>query len=247
MIHDWGYNYLYLRQGTTITRIYLRNYSHQKVTRLPTDEFDSVSSDSSSFEINGDDFGLNNTLTRVWCQDSILEAKNHRTELWGEESIDTVPIFMIRAIPNEPNVSQMSNQPITEESSLLNVTRPHLWPPLNPSCEGCGRTHLLPNCPFKEPPNKTIEPPKVLKESAQGKVGLTRPDHLDVMLLSEAKVLSVKARLDPVLRYNLLPYEEWEALGRPSLGPTNLRFEDTSLGEPCIGSFIVKMKLFDDM
>src|SRR5271156_2648216 len=45
MIQDWGYNYLYLRHESVITRVNLRNHSYRDVTRSPVDEFDSASSE----------------------------------------------------------------------------------------------------------------------------------------------------------------------------------------------------------
>ena len=47
MVQDWGYNYLYLRHETAITRINLKNHSHRDVTYMPMDEFDSASSENS--------------------------------------------------------------------------------------------------------------------------------------------------------------------------------------------------------
>ena len=44
MVQDWGYNYLYLRHETTITRVNLKNHSHRDVTHMPMEEFDSASS-----------------------------------------------------------------------------------------------------------------------------------------------------------------------------------------------------------
>ena len=43
MVQDWGYNYLYLRHETAITRVNLKNHSHRDVTHMPMDEFDYAS------------------------------------------------------------------------------------------------------------------------------------------------------------------------------------------------------------
>ena len=40
MIQDWGYNYLYLRQESTITRVNLKNHSYKDITYSPVEEFD---------------------------------------------------------------------------------------------------------------------------------------------------------------------------------------------------------------
>ena len=47
MIQDWGYNYLYLRRDTAITRVNLKNHSYRDVTYSPVEEFDSASSEAS--------------------------------------------------------------------------------------------------------------------------------------------------------------------------------------------------------
>ena len=48
MVQDWGYNYLYLRHETPITRVNLKDYSHRDVTHMPMEEFDSTSSKNSN-------------------------------------------------------------------------------------------------------------------------------------------------------------------------------------------------------
>ena len=47
MVQDWGYNYLYLRHETAITRVNLKNHSHRDVTHMPMEDFDSASSENS--------------------------------------------------------------------------------------------------------------------------------------------------------------------------------------------------------
>ena len=42
MIQDWGYNHLYLRQLSAITRINLKDHSYMDVTKMPMEEFDSA-------------------------------------------------------------------------------------------------------------------------------------------------------------------------------------------------------------
>ena len=48
MVQDWGYNYLYLRHETAITRVNLKDHSHRDVTHMPMEEFDSASSENSN-------------------------------------------------------------------------------------------------------------------------------------------------------------------------------------------------------
>ena len=52
MIQDWGYNYLYLRHDSIITRVNLKNHSYQDVTRSPVDEFDSASSEATRITVS---------------------------------------------------------------------------------------------------------------------------------------------------------------------------------------------------
>ena len=47
MVQDWGYNYIYLRNKSAITRVNLKDHSHRDVTRMPMEEFDSASSEQS--------------------------------------------------------------------------------------------------------------------------------------------------------------------------------------------------------
>ena len=43
MIHDWGSNYVYLRQPKAITRINLIDHSYQNVAKTPVEEFEVIS------------------------------------------------------------------------------------------------------------------------------------------------------------------------------------------------------------
>ena len=52
MIQDWGYNYLYLRHDSVITRVNLKNHSYRDVTRSPVDEFDSASSEATRITVS---------------------------------------------------------------------------------------------------------------------------------------------------------------------------------------------------
>ena len=63
MVQDWGYNYLYLRHETAITRINLHNHSYRDVTHMPMDEFDSASSEESDSTKEGD-------RTNLWMCDA---------------------------------------------------------------------------------------------------------------------------------------------------------------------------------
>ena len=47
MLQDWGFDYLYLRQETSITRVNLKNHSYRNVTALPIEEFYLASSEAS--------------------------------------------------------------------------------------------------------------------------------------------------------------------------------------------------------
>ena len=48
MIQDWGYNHLYLRQLSAITRINLSDHSYRDVTKTPVQEFDSATVNTST-------------------------------------------------------------------------------------------------------------------------------------------------------------------------------------------------------
>ena len=43
MLQDWGFDYLYLRQETSVTRVNLKNHSYRNVIALPVEEFDFAS------------------------------------------------------------------------------------------------------------------------------------------------------------------------------------------------------------
>ena len=47
MLQDWGFDYLYVRQETSTTRVNLKNHTYRNVTVLPIEEFDSASSEAS--------------------------------------------------------------------------------------------------------------------------------------------------------------------------------------------------------
>ena len=48
MIQDWGYNHLYLRRLSAITRINISDHSYRDVTKTPVQEFDSATVNTST-------------------------------------------------------------------------------------------------------------------------------------------------------------------------------------------------------
>ena len=42
MIQDWGFNYIYLRQDTSITRVNMRDHSFRDVAKTPVEDFESA-------------------------------------------------------------------------------------------------------------------------------------------------------------------------------------------------------------
>ena len=58
MIQDWGYNYLYLRHESAVTRVNLRNHRYRDVTKSPVEEFNSGSSDETESTLSVDKAGL---------------------------------------------------------------------------------------------------------------------------------------------------------------------------------------------
>ena len=58
MIQDWGYNYLYLRHKSVVTRVNLRSHRYRDVTKSPVEEFDSGSSDETESTLSVDKAGL---------------------------------------------------------------------------------------------------------------------------------------------------------------------------------------------
>ena len=58
MIQGWGYNYLYLRHESAVTRVNLRNHRYRDVTKSPVEEFDSGSSDEIESTLSVDKAGL---------------------------------------------------------------------------------------------------------------------------------------------------------------------------------------------
>ena len=42
MIQDWGFNYIYLRQDTSVTRVNMRDHSFRDVAKTPVEDFEST-------------------------------------------------------------------------------------------------------------------------------------------------------------------------------------------------------------
>lgn len=85
MVQDWGYDYIYLRHETAITRVNLKNHTYRDVTHLPMEEFDSGSSEAESFESSSKKDKTNLCLCDAsrtskqtdgcaWCRDVMDEA-----------------------------------------------------------------------------------------------------------------------------------------------------------------------------
>ena len=79
MLQDWGFDYLYLRQETSVTRVNLKNHSYRNGTALPMEEFDSASSEgsfSNQSSIDKQNVWMCNASTRAslqpdgseWCK-----------------------------------------------------------------------------------------------------------------------------------------------------------------------------------
>ena len=66
MIQDWGYNYLYLRHESAVTRVNLRNHRYRDVTKSPVEEFNSGSSDETESTLSVDKAGL--WICRTSCK-----------------------------------------------------------------------------------------------------------------------------------------------------------------------------------
>ena len=58
MIQDWGYNYLYLRHESIITRVNLKTHRYRDVSKSPVEEFDSGSSKEKEETLSVDKAGL---------------------------------------------------------------------------------------------------------------------------------------------------------------------------------------------
>ena len=51
MVQDWGYDYIYLRHESAITKVNLRHHSYRDVTHMPMEEFDSGSFECSTHDL----------------------------------------------------------------------------------------------------------------------------------------------------------------------------------------------------
>ena len=120
-------------------------------------------------------------------------------------------------------------------------------PPVNRLCEGFGVVHLLKDFPFYKAKTQQTEPLPKVQETNPIKGERKPPTYTEITILSKTKSLSVYARLDSKITHNMLSYEDWETLEKPQLKPIDESFESTLIGRVCIGSFIVKANIPDQM
>ena len=81
MIQDWGYNYLYLRQESAITRVNLKNHSYRDVTYSPVEEFDSASSEVSHST-------LSYANAKLWICDASRRSVQTDGSAWCRDVMD---------------------------------------------------------------------------------------------------------------------------------------------------------------
>ena len=53
MIQDWGFNYIYLWQDSSITRVNMRDHSFKSVARAPIEDFESTAYDPTHRNTSG--------------------------------------------------------------------------------------------------------------------------------------------------------------------------------------------------
>lgn len=110
MIHDWGSNYIYLRQQHVVTRVNLIDHSYQDVARMPIDDFESTTTRDES-------------LVPLWVNSRTHKWMNGATDkesLDMEHSVDErdlndeecciVPLRTIQVISNSEEPSVQSQQ-----------------------------------------------------------------------------------------------------------------------------------------
>ena len=68
-----------------------------------------------------------------------------------------------------------------------------------------------------------------------------------ITLIEGTKQLRVYAGLDPNIMDNILSHQVWEEWGTPSLRPLDPHLKETFIGQLSIGSFIVKIRIYDSM
>ncbi len=145
------------------------------------------------------------------------------------------------------SVSPKDAPKISNSQTVSQKAKSCQLPPVNRLCEGCGVVHLLKDCPFYKTKTQTTEPLPKVWETTSIKGERKPPTYTEITILSKTKTLSVYARLDSKIMHNMLSYEDWETLDKPQLKPIDESFMLTLIGRVCIGSFIVKANIHDQM
>ena len=138
----------------TITRVYLKNHSHIRVTCIPIDEFDSISSECSNSDLESDD-------SKSSMQTNLSDHRNRNQNNGMQKNI--YPLCMLEPtllgkekLPSEQNANENKTREEKKKdpTNVQTPTNAHetqtaraKLPPLQFFCEECGREHFSRICP----------------------------------------------------------------------------------------------------
>ena len=133
----------------TITRVYLKDHSHTRVTRIPIDEFDSISSECSNSDLESDD-------SKSSMQTNLSDHRNKNQD--NEMQKNTYSLCMLKPtllgkekLSSEQNANKYKTreEKKKEPTNVQTPTNAHetqiaraKLSPLQFFCEECSREHF---------------------------------------------------------------------------------------------------------
>ena len=207
MIEDWGFNYLYLRHNTDITRVYWKNHSHIKVKHMPTDDLYSLSSNNSDSE---------SSILPSWVRGTKEQGGNMETKAKSkkkekqkktiEEKVLTV--LMIGTVSYES--ARQTYQ--TSEG-------------LHPSQTVSDNQTDLGNSPGTlETASKTHSQRSYDSNETQKDGNEEHGMYIEINIYLQNLILPVDACIsDAQMPLNFMSFEIWKTLGKPELKPIDVK------------------------
>ena len=96
-------------------------------------------------------------------------------------------------------------------------------------CNRCGVDHLLKDFPYNIVDTPPKKPLTKLKKPHQDIAWHKLSMYIEITIVSNANMILVYARIDPKISYNILSYEDWEALYEPQLEKLDDDFTKSTL------------------
>ena len=207
MIEDWGFNYLYLRHNTDITRVYWKNHSHIKVRHMPTDDLYSLSSSNSDSE---------NSILPSWVRGTQDQGKQAKAKAKSKQKgkqkktdeTKVLPVLMIGMVSYESAKRLYQTSEGSHPSQTISENQTDLGNSPR-TLETASETHS----------QRSYDSSITQKEGNEEQNVYT-----EIYIFLGNIILPVDACISSAqMPLNFMSFEIWKTLGKPELKPIDVK------------------------